>query len=147
VCVCECSPTAREWISRFTPNLVCLFLETRKRFQKGHNSEKMFWVRNSVTVVPAAWKLSMIEEHHQDWSCLFRRGYYRNKCHNPDKLSCVREQVKMVSVARKPSTIEERRKKIKLFVSAGRLQELMSQTRKPSWVRISVKLLGLGITL
>jgi hypothetical protein len=48
----------------------------------------------------------------------------------------------MVSVARKLSTIEERRQ---LFVSAWRLQELRSQTRKLSWVRDSVKMLGLGI--
>jgi hypothetical protein len=33
----------------------------------------------------------------------------------------------------------------KLFVSARRLQELRSQTRKLSWVRVSVKMLGFGI--
>jgi hypothetical protein len=35
----------------------------------------------------------------------------------------------------------------KLFVSARRLQELRSQTRKLSWVRVSVKILGLGIII
>jgi hypothetical protein len=33
----------------------------------------------------------------------------------------------------------------KLLVSAGRLQELRSQTRRLSWVRVPVKMLGLGL--
>jgi hypothetical protein len=34
-----------------------------------------------------------------------------------------------------------------LFVSARRLQELRSQTRKLPWVRVSMKMLGLGIII
>jgi hypothetical protein len=45
--------------------------------------------------------------------------------------------MKMVSVARELSTIEEQRKE--------QNSELRSQTRKLSWVRVSVKMLGLGI--
>jgi hypothetical protein len=33
-----CSLITRERISRFSPNLACLFLETRKRAQEGQNS-------------------------------------------------------------------------------------------------------------
>jgi hypothetical protein len=36
---------------------------------------------------------------------------------------------------------------IKMFVLARRLQKLSSQTRKLSWVRVSVKMLGLGVMM
>jgi hypothetical protein len=41
VCVCVYLLTAQEWMNQFAPNLACLFLETRKRFLKGQNSEKL----------------------------------------------------------------------------------------------------------
>jgi hypothetical protein len=62
----------------------------RKRFQKGQNS----WVRVPVRMVPAARKLSTIEERRQDKNCLFLRGDYKNKGHNAEKLFWVGVPVK-----------------------------------------------------
>jgi hypothetical protein len=42
--------------------LACLFLETRKIFQKVKNSQKSV-LSVSVRVDPVTWKLSMTEEH------------------------------------------------------------------------------------
>jgi hypothetical protein len=106
VCVsCVSSLIARERINRFAPDLTCLVLETRKRFQKGQNSEKVSLVRKPERLVSVSWKLCTIEEHRQEQSCLFRRVDYRNNGYNPEKLSWVRVSMTMVSVARKLSTI------------------------------------------
>jgi hypothetical protein len=75
-----------------SPNLVRLCLETRKGFQKGQNSEKVFWVRVPVRVVSVARKLCMIEEQRQNQNCL---EDYRTKSHNPEKLSWVRVPLKI----------------------------------------------------
>jgi hypothetical protein len=90
MCVYVCSLIGREGINQFAPTVACLPLETRKRFQKGKNSEKKVpWVRVPVRVVSVARKLRTIEERRQDQSCLFRREDYRNKSHNSAKLSWV----------------------------------------------------------
>jgi hypothetical protein len=94
--VCVCSIRARERINLFAPNLVCLFLETRKRIYIGQNSGKVSWVRVPVTAVCVARKLITIEERRQDQSCLFQRADYRNKGHNPANLSWVRVPVRML---------------------------------------------------
>jgi hypothetical protein len=93
--------------SRFVPDLANLFLETRKRFQKSKKPDKVSWVRNTVRVIPAFWKLSTMEERRKDLSCLFRRGDHRNNGHDSEKLSWVRVPVNLFSVAQKLSTIEE----------------------------------------
>jgi hypothetical protein len=108
ICMFLYSLIAREGINRFAPNLVYLFLETRKRIQEGQNSGKMSRVRFPVRAVPLARKISTIEERRQDQSCFFRRGDYKNKGYNPD-ISWVLFPAKMVSVARKLITTEERR--------------------------------------
>lgn len=36
-----CSLIAREWMSRFAPNLAFLFLESTKRTKEGQNSEQV----------------------------------------------------------------------------------------------------------
>jgi hypothetical protein len=84
VCLCVYSLIAWERIHRFAPNLAWLFLETKKRFWEGQNSEKLSWVPVPVRAVPVARKLSTIEERRQDQSCLFRSGNYKNKGHNPE---------------------------------------------------------------
>jgi ribosomal protein L30/L7E len=103
----------------------------------------MFWVRNPVRVVSVFWKLSTIEEHRQDRSCLFRRGDYRNNGPNPEKLpgSSPGEDGFCSSETKYYRKTAQR---TKLFVSKRRLQELRSQSQKLSWVRVSVKILGLG---
>jgi hypothetical protein len=42
---------------------------------------------------------------------------------------------------------DRREERTKLFVSAGRLQERRLQIRKLSWVRFTVKMLGLGVMI
>jgi hypothetical protein len=57
-----CSLLARERIHRSAPNLAYLFLETRKRTQKGQNSGKVSSLRVPVSADPVPRKLSTIEE-------------------------------------------------------------------------------------
>jgi hypothetical protein len=120
----------------------CLFERWDYR-NEGRKPPKLSWVRFPVKMVSVDRKLITIEERRKDQNCLFRRGNYRNKTKN----SWVRFPMKMVPVARKLSTIVERRQdqRPKLFVSARRLQELRPQSRKLSWIRVRVKILGLGI--
>jgi hypothetical protein len=49
---------------------------------KGHNPEKVSWVRALVSVLLAR-KLSTIEEQRQYQSCSFRRGDYKNEATTP----------------------------------------------------------------
>jgi hypothetical protein len=93
--------------TQFAPNLVCLFPETRKRFQ---NSEKLSQVRVPVRVVPVARKLSTTEERRRDQSCLLRRGDCITTGLKPKKLSWVCVPVRVVTAARKLNSIEERRR-------------------------------------
>jgi hypothetical protein len=80
--LCVCSPKTREGIHQFTPNLAFLFLETRKRFQKGQNAEKLYWVRVPARVISVTRKLRTIEGR-QDKNYLFWRGDYGNQGYKP----------------------------------------------------------------
>jgi hypothetical protein len=134
------------------------------------NSGKVSWDRFPMRVVLVARKLSTTEERRLEQSCLFRRGDYINKDQNPEKLSWVRFPVKMVSVARILSMMSQRRTVLgsspdevlcssktkykrraapmqNFFAPERILQELRTETRKLSWVRDSVKILSLGITI
>jgi hypothetical protein len=59
------------------------FLETRKIFQKGQNSERLSSVRVPMKVVSIAWKLSTIEEQRKEHNCLCRRADYKDWGQNP----------------------------------------------------------------
>jgi hypothetical protein len=109
------------------------------------NSGNVTWVRVLERSVPVARKLSTIEERRKDQNCLFRRGNYRNEDQNPENLSCIRVPVKTVLCSSETKHDRRTAQKPKLFVSAGKLQERRSQTRKLSWVRVLVKILGLGM--
>jgi hypothetical protein len=125
---------------RDSPNLTCSWLETRKRFQKGQNYEKVSWVRVPVRMVSVARKLSAIKERRQDQNRLFRRGYYRNTGHNQEKLSWVRVPVRMVYVARILSAIEERRQDQNCLFRRGDYRNTGHNPEKLSWVRVPVKI-------
>jgi hypothetical protein len=51
-----------------------------------------------MKMVSVAWKLSMIEEWHQDQNCLFQQGHYRIKGHKPEKCSVFKVLVKMMGL-------------------------------------------------
>jgi hypothetical protein len=106
-CVCVCTYSSR----RDAP--ICTKISMlnpwgQEKILERLNSRKVSWIQVLVRAIPLARKLSMLEEQHQDHSCLFRRGYYRNEGQNPENLSCVRFPVKIVSVARKLNAKEER---------------------------------------
>jgi hypothetical protein len=111
---------------------------------KDQNTEKLSWVRFPVNMVSVVWILSMTEEWRQDQSSSFRRGDYRNNRYNTENVlgSSPDEEV-LCSSKTKPKRRTTPRQN--LFVSERRLQELKSQTRNLSWVRVSMKILGLGI--
>jgi hypothetical protein len=52
---------AQEWINQFAQYLAYILHECRKRFQKGKNSKKLYWVSVPVRVVAVAWVLNMHE--------------------------------------------------------------------------------------
>jgi hypothetical protein len=92
-------------------------------------------------------KLSTIEERRQDQSCLSRRADYRNKGRNPEETvlgSIPGQDGFSISETKDNRRMTQR---TKLFVSTRRLQELRSQTRKLSWIRVSVNMLDLGIII
>jgi hypothetical protein len=73
---------------------------------KGHNPRNLSWVQVPVKMVSGTQKLGMLEEQHQDQSCLFWWGDYGNRSHKPEKLSWVRVPMRMVFVAFKVKSIE-----------------------------------------
>jgi hypothetical protein len=116
-----------------------------KSFRRGHyrnkdqNPEKFSRVRFPVKMVSVCPKVSTTEERRQDKSCLFRRGDYSNK----------RNTENWPRFESSSKTKHQRRTapRQKLVVLERRLQELRSQTRKLSWVRVPVNILGLGIII
>jgi hypothetical protein len=64
----------------------CLFQAADYR-NKGHNPNKLTWVRILMKIVSVAQKLGTTEEWRQDESFFFWRGNYRSKGHNPINLS------------------------------------------------------------
>jgi hypothetical protein len=121
--VCVCSVIAGERIHQFALNLAhlrqgrdCIMVKTPRNFLSSSPSE-----------VPVARKLSTIEKCLQEQSCLFRRGYYRNKSHKPEKTvlnSSPSEDGFFTSETKHNKRTTPRPK---LFVSAGRLQEQWPQ--------------------
>jgi hypothetical protein len=93
-------------------------------------------------MVSVARILSTTEERHQ--SCLFRRGGYRNKRHNTE--NCLGFESDEVLCSSKTKHLRRMAPRQNFFISERTLQELRSQTWKLSWVRVTVKILGLGTT-
>jgi hypothetical protein len=89
-------------------------------------------------------KLNRTEKRRQDQICSFRRGDFKTMGYNTEKLSLVRFPVKMVSTAWKLSTTEERSKEQNCF-GEGITRINGKKSKKLSWVRVSVKMMGLGI--
>jgi hypothetical protein len=85
----------------------------------------------------------MTEERRQDQSFFFSLARYKTKAITSKM--CPGDDVSCSSV-----TKHDRKKgpgtKI-VFVSAGRLQDRKLQTRKLSWIRVPVKMFGLGIII
>jgi hypothetical protein len=113
ICVNVCSLISRERINQFTPDLTCLCLEAKKRFQKGRNFESV------LSSSPGEGGLCSSETKHDRRAAprrkLFVSTRLPDKGLNPENLFWVRVLVWMVSVAWQlwePRT--------KLFVSAGR---------------------------
>jgi hypothetical protein len=92
-----------------------------------------------MKIVSIARKLSTTDKRRRDQSCLHRQIDYRNKGHNAD--SSTDED----GFCSSETNHDRRAQRSEMFVSARILQELRSQTRKMSWDRVSVKILGLGI--
>jgi hypothetical protein len=89
----------------------------------------MSWVRFPVRLMFVAPKLSITEKRHQDQSCVFRTGVYRNKGYNTEKCSGFESQWRWFC----SSKSEHGRRTVprpKLFVPASRLQEERPQPRK-----------------
>jgi hypothetical protein len=83
-----------------------------------------------VKNISVALKLSTTEERSQDQTCLFRRGYYRNRDHSPAKSVLGSKPAEIVCVARKISTTEERRQDQNCLFFEERLTELEATTPK-----------------
>jgi galactose-1-phosphate uridylyltransferase len=66
----------------------CLFHTANCR-NKGHNSDKLAWVRFLTNMFSVDRKLSMTEEWHQDQFHLFWQENYRSKGHSTVNLSYV----------------------------------------------------------
>jgi hypothetical protein len=80
-----------------------------------------------MKMVSAGRKLNTIEERRQERSCLFRRGYYRNKAHNPEQsiLGSIPGEDRFFSSETKYDRRTMRRPK--LLVSAGGQKEQRKQ--------------------
>jgi hypothetical protein len=89
----------------------CLFGSGDCR-NKGHNPEKLSWVRFPVKMASVSRKLSTVEERRQDQSWLVWRGDYSNKGHNPENVSWVRVPMKTISIS---ETNHDRKNKIVCF--------------------------------
>jgi hypothetical protein len=140
-----CTLIARERINRFASNLACVFRDTRKRTQHSQNSGQVFWVRVLVRAVPVARKLSRAEERRQTKVVCFEEQITERRQHRKTVLGSSTEEGSSCSSETKHDRRTAPRQN--LFVSARRLQEQRSQTRKLPWVWVPVKMLSLGILL
>jgi hypothetical protein len=70
---------ARKQINRFAPNIVCLFLETKKRIQGCQNSGNVFRVRFTARAVPVAGKLSKMEVKRKEQRSFVGEGITATK--------------------------------------------------------------------
>lgn len=84
-----------------------------------------------------------MEESHHGLTYLFRHAGYRNNGRNPRKLSWARVPVKIFPVAQKIITAKKRHKKRNF--PERTVQEVSSQIRTLSRVRISLEMLTLSI--
>jgi hypothetical protein len=108
-------------------------------------AEKVSLVRFPVRTVPAARKLCKIDERRQRPKLYVSKRRLQKQRPQPRKTvlgSSPDEDIFCSSETKHDRRTAPRQN---LFVSARKLQELRSHTRKLSWVRVSVKVLGLGI--
>jgi hypothetical protein len=142
MCVCMIAYSSRTEKPICTFSLICLCLETRKRFQKGQNSESILSsspceggfcsseTKHDRSTAPRP-KLLVSNKRLQD------KG--RHHEYLPGSSPC--EDGFCSSITKHVRGTEPR---TKLFVSAGRIQKQRLRTRKLSWTRVPVKM-GLGI--
>jgi hypothetical protein len=121
---------------------ICFFRRGHYR-NKGQYTEKLSWVQFPVKMVFVARKLSVIQERRQDQSCCFSAKIAGTKARTlKTVLGSSPDEDGFCSLETKHKRRTMRRQN--LFVSARRLQELRSQTRKLSWVRVQMKMVSAG---
>jgi hypothetical protein len=137
-------PVARKinTIEQWRQDQSCLIRREDYR-NKNNNPEQLSKVRFPLKIFSVARIPSTTEERRQNQSCLYRRGDCRNATTPKTVLGSSSDEECLCS-----SKTKRKRRKVprkNLFFSESRLQELRSQTPILSWVRVSVKILGLGI--